>query len=209
MILLDSADVHEARRAMALGWVAGVTTNPALVAKAARPGLDILRELLDITPGEVFYQVTAEDAGGRDAQAREASALAPGRVLIKIPATTPNFTLAAALAADGVRCAITAVSGAMQAYLSAQVDADYTIPYVSRLTRQLGDGIAVVRDAAAAVRGTPTRVLAASLKSPEEVAAALLAGAQAVTLPLDLLLRLGDHPLSEQAIADFAAAQRG
>jgi len=39
------------------------------------------------------------------------------------------------------------------------------------------------------------------------VVQALLAGADHVTVPLSLLLALGDHPLSEQAIAEFARAE--
>jgi transaldolase len=205
-IFLDSADLDQARRALALGYVRGVTTNPMLVARTGRRGLDILDDLLALTDGSVFYQVTAERPDQRAAQAREASARAPQRVVIKIPAASDNFPLAAALADSGVRCAITAVSSPAQAYLAAQVGADYAIPYVHRLTAQQGDGVAVLRDVAAVVRGTRTRPMAASLKTADEVVAAVLAGAEDVTLPLELILALGDHPLSAQAIAEFAAA---
>jgi transaldolase len=91
----------------------------------------------------------------------------------------------------------------MQAYLAAQVGAAFVAPYVNRLTRQLGDGLAVVRAMADMVQGTETRVLAASLKSVDEVAAALKAGAHDVTMPLALILTLGEHELTHQAIAEF------
>ncbi len=207
-ILVDSADTDEVRRALELGFVAGVTTNPTLIAKVKRPGLEVLDDLLRMTEGPVFYQVTAETLSGREAQAREAAAKAPGRVVIKIPATTENLALAARLGREGIRCAITAVSSAAQAYTAAMAGADYAIPYVNRLTRQLGDGIAVVRDCAAVVRNSQTKILAASLKTPEEVVAAILAGAEDVTLPLDVLLAMGEHELSHRAIADFAASLR-
>ena len=48
-------------------------------------------------------------------------------------------------------------------------------------------------------------MLAASLKSVDEVAAALMAGARHLTMPLDLILALGEHDLTQQAIAEFAA----
>jgi transaldolase len=207
-ILVDSADTDEVRRALELGFVAGVTTNPTLIAKVKRPGLEVLDDLLRMTEGPVFYQVTAETLSGRETQAREAAAKAPGRVVIKIPATTENLALAARLGREGIRCAITAVSSAAQAYVAAMAGADYAIPYVNRLTRQLGDGIAVVRDCAAIVRNSQTKILAASLKTPEEVVAAILAGAEDVTLPLDVLLAMGEHELSHRAIADFAASLR-
>ena len=96
-----------------------------------------------------------------------------------------------------------------QAYLAAQVEATFAIPYVSRITRQLGDGLAVVRDVAQILRGTQTEVLAASLKTVDEVVATLLAGAQHVTIPLDLILAMGEHELSRQAIEEFNASMQG
>jgi transaldolase len=205
-LFVDSAKVEEVRRAVALGFVTGVTTNPALMAEAGRPGLEVLRDLLVVTAGPVFYQVTADTVAEREEQARAAAKADPGRVVVKIPATTENLTLTSRLAAEGLLCCVTAVSHPAQAYLSTLAGARYTVPYVNRLSRQLGDGIAVVRGCAAMVKGTSTRLLAASLKSADEVVAALQAGADDVTLRLDLLLALGEHPLSQRAIDDFAAA---
>jgi transaldolase len=207
-LLLDSAQIEDVRRALELGFVSGVTTNPALIAKTGRAGLDVLADILDITSGPVFYQVTAEAVQGRAVQARDAAHMSLDRVFVKIPATTENFAMASMLAAEGIQCAITAVSHPAQAFLSVQARAAYTIPYVNRLTRALSDGVAVLRDCAAIVRGTRTRVLAASLKTADEVAASVLAGADDITLPLDLILELGSHPLSQQAVEDFAAAMR-
>lgn len=207
-IYLDSAQVEDVRQALGLGFITGVTTNPGLIAQTGRPGLDVLKDILSLTDGLVFYQVTADRQSERGDQAREASALDVRRVMVKIPATTENFTLAAQLHSEGIQCAITAVSSPAQAYLSTQVGAAYTIPYVNRLTRELGDGIAILRDCAALTRGTTTKVMAASLKTADEVVAAALAGAVDVTIPLDLILALGNHPLSQKAIDDFASAMR-
>jgi len=208
-LFVDSAKADEVRRAVALGFVAGVTTNPSLLAEAGRRGLDVLGDLLGITGGPVFYQVTADTVSGRAEQAYAAARVAPARVVVKIPATTENLALTSRLAADGIACCVTAVSHPAQAYLSGLAGAHYSVPYVNRLTRQAGDGIAVVRGCAAMLKGTSTRLLAASLKSVDEVVAALQAGADDVTLPLSLLLTLGDHPLSQKAIDEFAvAAQR-
>ncbi len=204
-LYLDSADMDDVRRAMALGFITGVTTNPALIAKVGRPGMDVLRDVLALTTGPVFYQVTAAAVEGRAEQAREAARLAPERVFVKIPATTENLALAARLAGEGIQCAITAVSNPSQAYLSVLAGAAYTIPYVNRLTRELGDGVAILRDCVTITRHTGTKVLAASLKTVDEVVATVLAGADDITIPLELILALGDHPLSQKAIEDFAA----
>jgi transaldolase len=204
-LFLDSAMMDDVRKAMQLGFVVGVTTNPSLIAKAGRPGLMILRDILDASHGLVFYQVAADTVDERMAQARKAAEFNPQRVMVKIPATTENIAMADHLTKEGIMCCITAVSSPAQAYLAAQAGVTYAVPYVNRLTRQLGDGIAVLRDCKAVVAGTSTKILAASLKSPEEVTAAVIAGADDITIPLDVILKLGDHPLSQKAIEDFAA----
>lgn len=205
-LYLDSANIEDVKQAMALGFVAGVTTNPALVAKTGRPGMEVLKEVLKLSSGNVWFQVTAEDLDGRARQAREIFSLAPDRLQVKIGATTENIGLAARLAKEGISVTVTAVSSAAQAYLAAQAGAKYVAPYVNRLTRQLGDGVAILHDCVEACRGTQTRIIAASLKSPEEVLAVVLAGAHDVTIPLDLILAMGNHPLSDKAIEDFAKA---
>jgi len=96
-----------------------------------------------------------------------------------------------------------------QAYVATQVGASFVAPYVNRLTRQLGDGLSIVRDMARLVADTRTRILAASLKSVDEVVAALMAGAHDVTMPLDLILALGEHAFSQQAIDEFNAHSQG
>jgi transaldolase len=55
---------------------------------------------------------------------------------------------------------------------------------------------------------TDTQLLAASVKTPAEVVETVLAGAQHLTLHLDLILALGEHPLSVQAIDDFERAMK-
>ncbi len=202
-LLIDSADIGEIRQALALGFVSGVTTNPALVAKTGRPGLEVLKEILEISQGPVFFQATAPSLAGREAQAHRIAALAPERIQVKLGATTENIGLAARLGQEGIHCCVTAVSSPAQAYLAGLAGAAYVAPYVNRLTRQQGDGIAVVRQCAAALQGTPTRLLAASLKSVDEVLETLSAGAHDITIPLELILQLGNHPLSDKAIVEF------
>ncbi len=202
-IFLDSASPADATRAQELGFLEGVTTNPSLIAKTGRPGLDVLGELVEIVDGHVFYQVTADSVEARYDQAWEAHEVRPDKVFVKIPATTENVAMMVKLVQNGIECAVTAVASPAQAYLAAQANASFVAPYVNRLTRQLGDGLAIVRDIRAILAGTQTEILAASLKSVDEVVAAMLAGAHHVTLPLDLILAMGEHPFSQQVIEEF------
>jgi transaldolase len=80
------------------------------------------------------------------------------------------------------------------------------IPYVNRATRLLGDGCKLVAEMAAVLKasGKHVEILAASIKSAEEATQTVLAGANHLTLPLDILLSLGNHPLSDAAIEEFS-----
>ena len=206
-LYLDSASVKDARRAAELGFVGGITTNPKLIAHADRDAEVIIPELCDILDeGLVFYQLTASTVEEREAEARRFAALRPGRVGLKIPCTTENLLLLHRLTADRLICAVTAIFSAHQAYVACVAGADYVIPYVNRSTRLQGDGLALVAEMVAVAQSTGdhAQVLAASFRSLGEVADAVLAGAQHVSVSLELLLALGDHPLSEQTIAEFA-----
>lgn len=206
-ILVDSAKADEVRDAVRLGFVTAVTTNPTLMAAAGRPAADVIRELSAIVPGTVFYQLTADTEAGRVAEAEAMLAVAPGRVGLKVPATTDNMRLVARFREHPV--AVTAIFGGAQAVVAAAAGARYVIPYVNRTTRLVGDGLAWVRQLRAIcdATGGRTEVLAASIKSPDEAVATLLAGAHHLSMPLAVLRALGDHALSDATIVEFARAR--
>lgn len=207
-VYIDSADLNEVRRAVELGFVTGCTTNPALMAKVKAEPADVILDICRLVSGPVFYQVTAASIEEREGEGREISRLAPDKVVLKIPATTENMTLVTRLAPE-IPCAVTAVYSPAQAWLAAMAGARYVIPYVNRATRLLGDGVKLVADLAAIVRasGMPVEILAASIKTPDEAAAVALAGAEHITLPLGVIMALGNHPLTDAAIAEFDKAR--
>ncbi len=208
-LFLDSAKIEEVRQAVGLGFLAGVTTNPTIMAKAqGQPG-DIIREICAISPGPVFYQVTGATAAEREREGREFSAISPEKVVLKIPATTENMALMARLSRD-IPCAATAVYSGAQTLVACEAGARYVIPYVNRATRLVGDGCGLVAEMAAVIKaaGKPVEILAASIKSADEATQAVLAGAHHLTLPLEVLLSLGNHALSDAAIEEFAQAGR-
>lgn len=208
-LFLDSALASDARTAMALGFVSGITTNPNLLAKVGREPAHVIAELADICPGPVFYQLAAPTLDLREAEARRILALRPN-IGLKIAMTTENMALAAKFAKEGVEVGMTATYSAGQTYLACEAGVSYSIAYVNRSTRLQGDGLALVSQMRAVVNAcdTATTIMVASLKSVNEVVQSVLAGAQHVTIPLDLLLEMGNHPLSEQAIEEFAKVSR-
>jgi transaldolase len=208
MIYLDSAIASEAERAIALGWVKGITTNPTLLAKSNLSPEQTLKELAAISPGELYYQLTAPDFEGMLAEGRQAFEIIGEKTVLKVPATAIGFQVVATLSRE-IPCAVTAIYSAAQTVVSREAGAKYAIAYVNRATRLLGDGLALVREMAAVLQGSKTEILAASLKSPEEAAAALMAGSHHLTLPLHLLQAMTTHVLSEQTVTEFNSHGKG
>lgn len=204
-LYLDSAQIEEVREGLSWGLITGVTTNPKLIAQAGRPAEDIIRELCPLCPGPVFYQPNAASPQALEEEGRRFSAISPSQIVLKITATLPHLAVMARLSRE-IPCAVTAVFSAAQAYLAAEAGARYVIPYVNRMHRYSGKGIALVQEIAAVLSATGRHVelLAASLRDVPEVLACLTAGAQHVTIPLALIREMAAHPLSQQAIEEFA-----
>jgi transaldolase len=211
-ILLDSASLTDAAAAAGLGFVGGITTNPALMARETSDPLPHVDRLLATFPsGPLCYQPTGATASEMVDEARAAVALAPQRIVVKLPATLEAIKAATVLRAEGCHCALTAVYTAAQALLADEVGCQWVIPYVDRAARLAVGGYAVL-DALAAVLSalhSDTRILAASLKSGQQVVDSILHGAHDVTAPLDVLTSLAAHPLTESAVREFAAATAG
>ncbi len=207
-IYLDSALVPEAQTAKDLGWVSGITTNPTLLAQNDLPPKETLQMLAALIPGEVCYQLTATDLAGMLAEGRAAYDLLGEQTVLKIPATPSGFQAVANLSPE-IPCAVTAIFSAAQALVAQAAGARYVIPYVNRSTRLLGDGAALVREMAKVLEHTSTKILAASIKTPVEAVAAWNAGAQILSLPIQVILTLGEHELTHQTVAEFLSQGRG
>ena len=208
MIYLDSALIKEAEIAKEWGWVKGITTNPTLLAKCDLSPEETLTKLASITPGELYYQLCATDFEEMVAEARKAYELIGKKTVLKIPATDTGFKATAYLARE-ITCSVTAIYSAAQAVVAKEAGAKYAIAYVNRATRLLGDGLALVRDMAEVLRDSETEILAASLKSPEEAAAAIKAGAHHITIPLVVLQAMTAHNLSAKTVEEFQQKGRG
>jgi transaldolase len=207
-IYVDTAIVAEAVQASKFGWIAGITTNPTLLAKSELSPEATLKQLAQLISGEVYYQLMASDFDGMVAEGKAAFELIGRQTVLKVPATAAGFQAVAHLSPE-IPCAVTAIYSAAQAVVSAEAGAKYAIAYVNRATRLLGDGFALVQDMANVLKKSNTEILAASIKSPEEAVKTLLAGAHHLTLPFDVLQAMTVHELSQQTVDEFAQNGRG
>jgi transaldolase len=208
-LFLDSALMDEAQRAWDSRMVVGVTTNPALITKVGRPALEIVRGLAQIGEWEVFHQLTGRTEEELLEEAERAAEIAPDQIVLKIMMSLPNLELIAN--AGEFTWAVTGIASASQGLLALEAGADYVIPYVNRITRSGGDGIRAVSEIAALLETVddPGQILAASLKTPQEVVDVMLAGADHVTLPWALIEQMAQHSVTDAADADFRKAMGG
>lgn len=206
MLLLDSASIDDARAAAGLGWVAGITTNPALMAAGGEPADLRLARLLEVCPVvPIFFQPTR--LGTAATEVDRAIEVAGARLVVKLPAQEEMLRLGADLVRSGNRIAVTAVYSPAQAVLGAAIGASWVIPYVDRAERLRPEVplLPALRSALDTL-DDPPRILAASIKGPDQAVEALIAGANAITAPLEVLRAMARDPLTDAAVDEFAAA---
>jgi transaldolase len=201
-IYLDSAKLDEARTAKDLGWVHGVTTNPTLMAKAGVASDDVLKGLADLAFHQIYYQLVSQDLDDMVAEAHKVREMIKHGLILKITPTENGFRFVAKHGKE-FPCCVTAIFDPAQALVAREAGARYIAVYVNRATKQLGDGLALVRGLAKVVAGSQTEIVAASLKSTKEAVDVFLAGAQHLTVPFDVLTCLSTHPLSVQTVEQF------
>lgn len=205
-LYVDTANVEEVREAAGWGILAGVTTNPTLVAKEGRDFTQVLREITGLVDGPVSAEVVSQDADGMVAEAEPLTAVHPN-IVIKVPMTAEGLKAVHRLAGRGVRTNVTLVFSANQALLAARAGASYVSPFVGRLDDINMDGMHVVRDCVEIfdIHGIETEVIAASIRHPAHVTEAAKAGAHIATCPFKVLQQCIQHPLTDAGLKRFLA----
>ena len=209
-LFIDSANVDEIREIASWGVLAGVTTNPSLAAKEKRDFTEMLSEICAIVDGDVSAEVVATDTAGMLAEAEPLLAVSE-KITIKLPLTPDGLGACRALSDRGVRTNVTLCFAPTQAILAAAAGATYVSPFVGRVDDVANDGISLLEDICAvfATHGYTTKVLAASLRTPQHVVQAALAGADVATLPAKVFHQMVRHPLTDRGLEQFLADWAG
>jgi TalC/MipB family fructose-6-phosphate aldolase len=208
-LFLDTIDLDEIGRAMELGLFAGVTTNPKLLSGLGpSERMDRLAAIARRCAGSLYLQIHPRSPGDMERQALTLREVAPGRTVIKIPMGAAGLQAAQRLRSHELPVCLTALFSLPQVMAAGAARVHAAAVYVGRVTRGGGDGVAVAREAAHALRaaGLPTRVLAASIPDAGTLEALLAIPDLDITLPPSLLSTLLDHPGTQAAIEEFEAA---
>jgi len=211
-LYLDTSDVAAVRRLARIFPLAGVTTNPSIVAAGGRPLDALLPALRDALGGQgrLFAQVLANDADEMVAEAKRLRGMVTD-IVVKVPVTAQGLAAIKMLKQEGIPTLGTAVYGAAQGLMAALAGAEYVAPYVNRIDAQGGSGIRSVEELQQllALHAPQAKVLAASFKTPRQALDCLLAGCQAITLPLDVAQQMIASPAVDAAVEKFAVEWEG
>ena len=203
-IFLDTADVALLKAGIATGLIDGVTTNPSLIAKSGRDFKAVIAEICGFFDGSVSAEVAALDAPTMIAEGRELARIAPN-VTIKIPLTRDGLITTKTLADEGKEVNVTLCFSAVQALLAAKAGATYISPFIGRLDDMGMRGMELIEEIRAIydIHDFNTKILAASIRTPDHVRDAAIAGADCATIPVPVFEALYKHPLTDKGLEQF------
>ncbi|TAH80946.1 fructose-6-phosphate aldolase [Bacillus subtilis] len=207
LFFVDTANIDEIREANELGILAGVTTNPSLVAKEANVSFhDCLREITDVVKGSVSAEVISLKAEEMIEEGKELAKIAPN-ITVKIPMTSDGLKAVRALTDLGIKTNVTLIFNANQALLAARAGATYVSPFLGRLDDIGHNGLDLISEVKQIfdIHGLDTQIIAASIRHPQHVTEAALRGAHIGTMPLKVIHALTKHPLTDKGIEQFLA----
>lgn len=207
---IDTANLDQIREANDLGVLDGVTTNPSLMAKEGIKGEAKIKQhyidICNIVDGDVSAEVIAIDFEGMIREGKELADLHP-QIVVKIPCIKDGIKAIKYLTDNGIRTNCTLVFSVGQALLAAKAGATYVSPFVGRLDDISTDGVELIRQIVDIYNyyGYETEVLAASIRDTIHIIQCLQAGADVATCPLDAILGLLKHPLTDIGLEKFLA----
>ncbi len=201
---IDTANIDDIREANSLGILAGVTTNPSLVAKEGVSFHERLQEITEEVEGSVSAEVISEDSEGMIKEGKELAAIAPN-ITVKVPMTMEGLKAVKAFSDLNIKTNVTLVFSSNQALLAARAGASYVSPFLGRLDDIGHNGVDLISEISAIfdIHQIDTEIIAASVRHPVHVTEAALAGAHIATVPFKVFDQLVKHPLTDQGIEKF------
>ena len=205
---IDTANLDQIKEARDLGILDGVTTNPSLMAKEGIRGekavLDHYVTICELVDGDVSAEVISTDFNGMIKEGKLLASLHEN-IVVKVPMIKDGIKALRYFFDEGIRTNCTLVFSAGQAILAAKAGATYVSPFIGRLDDINMDGVALIEQIASiySIQGFETEILAASIRNPLHIVRCAEVGADVVTCPLNSILGLLSHPLTDKGLAQF------
>ncbi|AZI67760.1 fructose-6-phosphate aldolase [Kaistella daneshvariae] len=208
---IDTANLEQIKEAQDLGILDGVTTNPSLMAKEGITGKDAImnhyKTICEIVvDGDISAEVLGTTYDEMVKEGEELAAIHPN-IVVKIPMIKDGVKALKYFSNKGIKTNCTLVFSAGQAILAAKAGANYVSPFLGRLDDISVDGLNLVEEIRLIYDNYmyDTEILAASIRSPMHIINCAKIGADVVTSPLDSILNLLNHPLTDKGLAQFVA----
>jgi transaldolase len=211
---IDTANLDQIKEANDLGILDGVTTNPTLMAKEGIRGEENItkhyKTISDIVKGDVSAEVISTDFDGIVAEGKKLAKINPN-IIVKVPMIKDGIKAMKWFTDNGIATNCTLVFSAGQAILAAKAGAKYVSPFIGRIDDSSWDGVELIAQIANiyAIQGYETEILAASIRSSLHIVRCAEAGANVITSPLEPILGLLKHPLTDLGLAKFLADAKG
>lgn len=205
---IDTANLAQIKEAHELGILDGVTTNPSLMAKEGIKGTEnILKHyetICEMVAGDVSAEVISTDFNGIVEEGKKLAAIHPN-IVVKVPMIKDGVKALKWFTDNGIKTNCTLVFSAGQAILAAKAGATYVSPFIGRIDDSNWDGVELISQIAHiySLQGYKTQILAASIRSALHIVKCAEAGADVVTAPLDPIMGLLKHPLTDIGLAKF------
>jgi len=205
---IDTANLAQIKEANDLGILDGVTTNPSLMAKEGIKGEEAVtkhyKTICEMVNGDISAEVVATDFDGIIADGKKLAAIHKN-IIVKVPMIKEGVKAMHWFTANGIATNCTLCFSAGQAILAAKVGAKYISPFIGRIDDSGWDGMQLIAQIAQIyeVQGYETQILAASIRNANHIIKAAELGAHVVTSPLESILGLLKHPLTDIGLAKF------
>lgn len=206
---IDTANLDQIKEAHSLGILDGVTTNPSLMAKEGIKGeAAIAKHYLDICEivdgGDVSAEVLSTTFNEIVEEGKKLAAIHPS-IVVKVPMIKDGVKALKYFSDNGIKTNCTLVFSAGQAILAAKAGANYVSPFIGRIDDSSWDGVQLIEQIAHIyqIQGFKTEILAASIRSALHIVKCAEAGADVCTCPLEPIMGLLKHPLTDIGLAKF------
>ena len=205
---IDTANLTQIKEANELGILDGVTTNPSLMAKEGIAGEAAIHQhyktICEMVDGDISAEVLGTTFDEIVAEGKVLAALHPN-IVVKVPMIKDGIKAIKWFSDNGIRTNCTLIFSAGQAILAAKAGASYVSPFIGRIDDSGWDGMELIQQLSQifSIQGYKTEILAASIRYPNHIIKCAEAGADVCTCPLDSILGLLKHPLTDIGLAKF------
>ncbi len=205
---IDTANLGQIKEANDLGILDGVTTNPSLMAKEGIKGSDAVnnhyKTICELVDGDVSAEVVTTEFKTIIEEGKKLAAIHEN-IVVKVPMIVDGIKAIKWFSDNGIRTNCTLIFNAGQAILAAKAGAAYVSPFIGRIDDIGWDGVELIEQIAHIfqVQGYETEILAASIRGPLHIIKCAEAGADICTCPLESIIALTKHPLTDIGLAKF------